>query len=65
MVKIEVFDSEGKSVAKYEYRDIDLIEIRGSIKIDYSTFSFPKNLMCISIESQNNIKVIGRVLKIG
>ncbi|MCX8168010.1 MAG: hypothetical protein N3D82_03165 [Ignisphaera sp.] len=64
VVKIEVFGKEGQSVAEYEYRNVDLIEVRGTVRIDYTTFSLPKNVLCISIESSGDIRVVGRVLKI-
>lgn len=60
-----MFDREGRSTTSYEYRDIDLIEVKGTIRIDYTTFSLPKDLLCISIESSESVRVVGRVLKIG
>lgn len=65
LIKAVLFDRDGKSVAEYGYRDIDLIEIKGTVRIDYSAFVFPKNMLCISIESDEKVEVVGRVLKIG
>lgn len=65
LIKVEVFGNDGRSIAEYEYRDVDLIEIKGTTRIDYSTFTLPKNMLCIAVEFYGGIRVVGRVLKIG
>ncbi|MEM0005859.1 MAG: hypothetical protein QXJ56_05390 [Ignisphaera sp.] len=65
LIRLILFDRDGKSIAEYGYRDIDLIEIKGTVRIDYSAFVFPKNMLCISIESDERVEAVGRVLKIG
>ena len=65
LIRVEVFGDDGKSTAQYEYRDVDLIEIKGTTRIDYSTFTLPKNMLCIAVEFYDSIRVVGKVLKIG
>uniref|UniRef100_A0A7C5YRV6 Uncharacterized protein n=1 Tax=Ignisphaera aggregans TaxID=334771 RepID=A0A7C5YRV6_9CREN len=65
LVKIEIFNEEGKSINEYEYKDVDLVEVKGSIRIDYTTFSLPKNMICIFIEFNGDVKLIEKVLKVG